>query len=201
MKYPKIQSIFKRDDDGKFTAEFSCPEFDYLKDNMWIGTEKIDGTNIRFICHDGQVEIRGRTDKAMIPEYLMVALEQIAEKILLYSEGNEMIFYGEGYGQKIQKVGKQYLPNDHSFILFDVKVGNWWLTRDSVDSIARLLDIQSVPVVFRGRLSQAVIKVKKGFDSLIGTASAEGLVLVPEADLHNRSGNRIITKVKTKDYH
>jgi hypothetical protein len=37
--YHKINSVFKRD--GKnFTNEFARPEFEYLKDLHWIGTEK-----------------------------------------------------------------------------------------------------------------------------------------------------------------
>jgi len=49
IKYPKIQSVFKRDPKThKFIiGEYSTPEFEYLKDCIWIGTEKIDGTNIR----------------------------------------------------------------------------------------------------------------------------------------------------------
>jgi hypothetical protein len=201
MKYPKIQSIFKRDEDKKFTAEYSCPEFEYLKDNQWLGTEKIDGTNIRFIYHNGAMNIKGREDKSQIPKPLMEVLLPIASRIPEVFEGKDVVLYGEGYGQKIQKAGKLYLPNAHNFILFDVKVNDeWWLRRDAVDSVAVELGIQSVPVVFTGTLQEAVDMVWVGFGSTLGTAMAEGLVLVPEANLHNRSGNRIITKVKTKDY-
>jgi len=49
-EYPKIQSIFKRDElTHKFLSEFSLPEFEYLQLNIWEFTEKIDGTNIRII--------------------------------------------------------------------------------------------------------------------------------------------------------
>ena len=50
-EYHKIQTIFKRDPENKFKTliygEFSLPEFEYLKNNTWIFTEKVDGTNIR----------------------------------------------------------------------------------------------------------------------------------------------------------
>jgi hypothetical protein len=45
-KYQKINSVFKRDNNGKFTEEFSQPEFKYLKECIWDFDEKIDGTNI-----------------------------------------------------------------------------------------------------------------------------------------------------------
>ena len=48
--YPKIKSLFKRDEKTfKFTDEYSCPEFELLKGLRWVATEKVDGTNIRVI--------------------------------------------------------------------------------------------------------------------------------------------------------
>ena len=46
-QYHKIQSVFKRDPNTKFKTllegEYSIPEFEYLKDNEWVFTEKVDG--------------------------------------------------------------------------------------------------------------------------------------------------------------
>ena len=111
-----------------------------------------------------------------------------------------MVLFGEGYGQKIQKAGKLYLPDAHNFILFDVNIDGWWVSHESVDSIATELGIQAVPVVFMGVLTQAIGMVRGGFASILGTGQAEGLVLLPAVSIHGRQGNRIITKVKTKDY-
>lgn len=49
--YPKIPSVFVRDEKThKFIdGQFRCPEFEYLQDNLWLWTEKVDGTNIRVI--------------------------------------------------------------------------------------------------------------------------------------------------------
>ena len=56
-KYQKIQTLFLRDDKNIIIPDqFTYPEFEYLKDNKWECTEKIDGTNIRieldFSVHD-----------------------------------------------------------------------------------------------------------------------------------------------------
>ena len=44
-EYHKINTIFKRDMTSKsknlIIGEYSTPEFEYLKDNIWIFTEKI----------------------------------------------------------------------------------------------------------------------------------------------------------------
>lgn len=202
-EYPKINSLYKRDDDGNFIlGKYSDPSFEYLKNNIWIGTEKIDGTNIRVCWENKTLSIHGRTEKSQTPTFLLEKLHSIFDNIdfeSIFGE-QEVILFGEGYGDKIQKVGKLYLPEDNNFILFDVKIGKWWLKREDVISIASQLNIQSVPVVFNGTIDEAITFVKKGFKSTIGEADAEGLVLIPKVDLLERSGKRIITKLKTSDF-
>ena len=54
-EYHKINSIFQRDERGRFTKKYSIPEFEYLKDNIWTGTEKVDGTNIRIMINNENI--------------------------------------------------------------------------------------------------------------------------------------------------
>ena len=52
MEYTKIPNIFKREEFGKnllIEGEFSSDELEFLADNLWVWTEKVDGTNIRVI--------------------------------------------------------------------------------------------------------------------------------------------------------
>jgi hypothetical protein len=110
--------------------------------------------------------------------------------------------YGEGYGARIQK-GGNYLPDRTDFILFDVKVDTWWLTRESIEDIATKLAIPIVPVIGKGTLLQAVSYVKHGFTSTIAVNTkyqAEGLIMKPPVELFNRNGHRVISKIKFKDF-
>lgn len=213
IKYPKINSVYKRDDRGKFTNEFSQPEFEYLSNNEWIGTEKVDGTNIRIHWDGEEFKIAGRTDNAQLPLPLFERLNQICSDKLFFDvfgfhdEGGDPLnitLFGEGYGNRIQKVGSKYLPDRVDFILFDIKIGNWWLEREDIIDIARLLGINSVPEVFNGSLNEAIDIIKTGSDyhpSVINkNAPMEGLVLIPACNLIDRSGRRIITKLKYKDF-
>ena len=84
--------------------------------------------------------------------------------------------------------------------MFDVKVGGWWLKREDVEGIASKLGIKVVPVIGSGTLQQAIDFVKNGFKSEWGDFIAEGLVLRPLIELKARSGERIITKIKHKDF-
>lgn len=193
--YHKIQSIFKRDDNGKFTAEYSMPEFEYLKNNMWEFTEKVDGTNIRIAYEEGKLIIGGRTERAQIPAHLFNELSNIFSGF----DQLDMTLYGEGYGMKING-GEQYIKDGVGFILFDVRVGRWWLQREDVEKIAKEYGVPIVPFVGIGTLQNAIVRCQEGFQSEIGACNAEGLVLRPTVSLFARSGERIITKVKERDY-
>lgn len=204
-EYHKIQSIFKRDEKThKFIeGEWSLPEFEYLKDNAWIYTEKIDGTNIRigWIPEVGN-NIGGRTDNAQIPTFLYQKLTELftVDKLRVAFPKTEVLLCGEGYGAKIQKGGGNYIPDGVDFILFDVKIGDWWLKREDVEGIAQTLGVKTVPVLGEGTISGAVLEVKNGIPSTFGTFPAEGMVLRPKVELKSRSGHRIITKLKGKDF-
>jgi hypothetical protein len=208
-QYHKIQTVFKRNPDDNYKTllreEYSMPEFKMLKDIIWVGTEKIDGTNIRIIWDNGKLYFKGKTDKANIPKHLLEKLEELfTEEKLISQFGNEssVCLYGEGYGVKIQK-GGNYIPNDTDFILFDCKINGIWLERENVEGIGKQMEINVVPIAYNGGIEQAVELVKNGFVSLIShnrNYIAEGLILKPEKELFDRRGNRIITKIKHKDF-
>lgn len=202
-KYHKIQTIFKRNmqDKGKIIiGEYACPEFELLKNIEWVFTEKIDGTNIRVFWDGENVKYGGRTDNAQIPAILVEKLQAtFPQKLLQETLSNPMCLYGEGYGAKIQS-GGNYNPHGVDFILFDVKVDNWWLKRDAIESIASSLNIKVVPIVGQGTLNDAARLMSNNFKSQWGDFPAEGFVIKPAIELFNRKGERIITKIKHKDF-
>lgn len=200
--YSKIQSLFKRDGRKLLIGEYSRPEFGYLWDNTWIFTEKVDGTNIRIMSlSSGEVVFAGRTNNAQIPAKLVKRLIEmfpphgkLAEQ---FPDG--CCLYGEGFGAGIQKGGGNYCSTQE-FVLFDVKVGNWWLERENIDKVAWELKINVVPIVGEGNLDTMLDFVKDGLSSLWGNFVAEGIVARPEVTLLQRNGERIITKLKYKDF-
>ncbi len=206
-KYHKIQTVFKRDVNTNFKTllfgEFSKPEFEYLQNNLWEFTEKVDGTNIRIIINNGKIEFKGKTDKAQIPPFLLEKLKQIFltidDRIFDLFGDNDVCLYGEGYGAKIQKGGGNY-RQDQSFVLFDVKIGKWWLQRSGVEEIANKLSLDIVPIIGEGTLWDMVEMAKEGFKSRWGDFLAEGIVARPKVELFARNGERIITKIKHKDF-
>lgn len=216
-KYQKIQTLFLRDDKNIIIPDqFTYPEFEYLKDNKWECTEKIDGTNIRieldFNVHDDgvrevNVNFKGRTDEATIPAHLYRRLEELFDnvnwlEIFDITSTTSITLYGEGYGTKIQK-GGNYISSGVDFILFDVKVDKWWLQRDAVEDIANKFNIKIVPLIGYMTIPEAVEYVRRGFKSTIAENKdyeAEGLVLKTTTGLLRRNGERLITKIKTVDF-
>lgn len=215
VKYPKINTIYKRengnDKEGNplIIGDYATDCFEYLKDVKWNAEEKIDGTNIG-VRFDGEtVEFQGRTEKAqMIPELLerlkeLFPVEKLKETFNKLEPGVQVVLYGEGFGRKIQKSGSAYIKNGVDFILFDVKVGHWWLKRDKVEEIAASLGIRCVKLVGQLTFDEAIEMVKKGFvsyESEDRTLLAEGLVLKCPIGLLDRSGQRLITKIKRRDF-
>ena len=88
------------------------------------------------------------TDNAQIRTSLLEVLQNIftVDKMSgVFKEQTEVCLYGEGYGKGIHK-GGNYLPNSVNFILFDIKIGEWWLTRESIQEIAEMLGISKKAV-------------------------------------------------------
>jgi len=205
-EYHKIQTVFKRDPANKhktlLIGEYSLPEFEYLAENHWEFTEKVDGTNIR-IMWDGKNSVRygGKTDNAQLPAQLLERLHEDYNALIMSDKfGTENVcLYGEGFGPKIQKGGGNY-GDRQSFVLFDVRIDDWWLKRVDVMDIAESLSTEYAPVVGTGPLSEMVIRCKDGFISHWGNFQAEGIVARPVVELKTRRGDRIITKLKCKDF-
>lgn len=200
-KYHKIQSVFKRDKKtSKFTDEYSLPEFELLKGIQWSGTEKIDGMNIR-IYKTG--EIFGRTDRAIISERLMNKLVPVRDILVNSDLPESTVLYGEGYGAGIQR-GGHYIPNDNNFCLFDINIEGYWQDRESVKQIAcSLLNIKYAPLLATQTLDEWVYQISRfKFEESILHLGArnEGVILRPTTELYGPNKNRIITKLKFKDF-
>lgn len=206
MLYPKIESPFKRHTEGPERnrldlGAWSRPEFELLKNLPWEWTEKVDGTNVRVIWDGYKVTFGGRTDDAQMPVTLLTALTGMFPEELMEQQFGKTpaILYGEGYGAKIQKGGGNYRP-DQSFVLFDVRVGDWWLLRDKIVAVANGLGIDMVPQFMVGSVPAAIQAVTLGMTSSWGDFPMEGLVGKPPLGIQARNGDRLLMKIKTKDF-
>ena len=204
MKYPKIDTIWKRDENNNFRIiEGDYSKFEFMTIKKWNITEKIDGTNIRVIYKNGFVSFAGRTDNAQIPPHLYESLQrtftlQIMNE--LFSD-TDVVLFGEGYGPKIQKGGGLY-RDDAGFILFDAYVDGWWLLRDSIEDISSKIGIDCVPLIGTMNVDEVVTYVQSKPNSLISkkTKMMEGIVARSHPLLLFRNGDPLMWKLKVRDY-
>lgn len=207
VTYHKIETLYNRDIEGSkklIEGSYRSKVVEFVKDLIWQFTEKIDGTNIRVMWDGHKVAYGGRTERSDIPAHLMNKLielfgseetEQVFEQV--FGE-KEVIFFGEGYGVNIQN-GGLYRP-DVSFILFDVMINGNYQDRPMVEQAAKQFGLEVVPIVLEGTLQDGVDYVKNKPMSTIGKAPMEGLVGRPKVELQDRCGNRLIVKIKVKDF-
>jgi len=209
-KYHKINGIYKREDGtGKFIkGDFSKEEFALLQHIPWRWTEKIDGTNIRvnWCAETGKVTFKGRTDKAQIPEHLFEYLRDKFDPYRFEKYETDITLYGEGMGHKIQSGGPKYFPHATKtveFCLFDVRIGKWWLRKNDVVDIAEEFNIPNVgeyqPKTLRNMLNdfEDGRKLRSFFNPEI---EPEGVIGIPICELYDRAHERVIVKLKYKDF-
>lgn len=215
--YHKINTIFKRDLSLKrkplIYGEWSEKEFEYLANTQWEFTEKVDGTNIRIIKNtdslnknDKPIIVKGKNDNSQLSKDLELNIYKLFTEDVLYeynklfNDNSNVCFYGEGYGNKIQESGYLY-GLEQKFILFDININGYWLERSNIEDIAKKLNLDIVPIIGYGTLYDALSMVSvNGVPSTFGDFISEGLIAKPTVRLLNNKGERIITKIKTRDF-
>jgi hypothetical protein len=213
MLYPKIETIFERDEKTfkVLWDAFKLKDPIFSIPKTWDFTEKIDGTNIS-VEHEplqASLKIGGRTEKTEVPQSIKDYIHGIVtvEKLNEIFEEKRVVIFGEGYGGKIQageedkNRGGKYSKTE-KFIVFDILVeGKYWLSRPNVESICTALELEAVPFVGNFTIPEAVEMARKGFYSSFGEGiKAEGLIGKTSIPLFDAKHRRLICKIKSCDF-
>jgi ATP-dependent RNA circularization protein (DNA/RNA ligase family) len=183
----------------------------------WCVEEKLDGQNIRIHVKRPGPDVppvatfNGRTDNAQLSGPVRALCQQIAslsESALLCPTlyHDEVTLYGEAIGPKIQK-NPHGLP-ETQFVLFDVAVAVdaehfYWAPREEVEIWAGALGVNMPPRLEETTLERIIDRVREGFSSLYPNGAqpqAEGVICRPSYELVTQRGQRVIWKLKTKDF-
>jgi hypothetical protein len=211
-KYLKIDTLWKRREGKKGAVipnDYSNPVFPNIK--MWIATEKINGENIR-IMYDGStktVSYAGKTDDAEIfPEIMDYLQEKFSiEKFRAldnFDEDTDITIFAEACHKRILD-SYVYLKSDEvaKVIIFDVKIGKWWLEHNNVISIATHFVVDNAPVRYIGTIEELIKFVVKEQQSVLTypkEVTFEGIVCTPHPMVLNRDGTPVKFKLKVEDF-
>jgi ATP-dependent RNA circularization protein (DNA/RNA ligase family) len=203
-EYQKIETVFERDPTTKklIYGKFRNETVEYLKNNIWWITEKIDGTNIRVVWDGHKFSFYGRTDKADIPKPLLEKLNEIfnyeQEQVFeqMFSE-KEVIIFGEGIGEKIQcgLYGKEY-----RLLVFDIMINGKYLQLDQAFEIAQELGLETVPTIYEGYTLIDAIDLVQDYATNIKLGQIEGVVARPIFTLYDNNFDRVLVKIKVRDF-
>lgn len=206
-EYHKLWAPFARVVTGKNqsyldTTKWARPEFEILADKDWTWTEKVNGTNVRIIWDGHKVRIGGRTDDAQMPLILVEWLQERFPEELLESQfhSTPAVLYGEGHGARVVP-GSGVYGAEPGFVLFDARVADWWLLPEGLENLAAQMGIPVVPQALKSGIFEAIkLITDQNFRSHWGNFQPEGLVGKPPAGLCGRDEDRLMVKIKPKDF-
>ena len=212
-KYTKFSSPFIKDEKFINTTELSQE----LPIGRWIVTEKIDGTNIRIILtkldEEGNRNVKIGSRKLILNEndktskqYLDCLLDINLNKLKEYFNevDSTIIIYGEGYGAGVQKGGIYSLKKN--FRVFDIRIGNAYQDFNYVEKVCIDNQLNIVPIIENVeeiKYSECIKLLKNNKETMIKEGSggnSEGQVYKFEPVLLNKYGERLIFKIKFKDF-
>ena len=209
-EYQKIETLYKFDNTTKtYIGEFYNQYVEYLRNNRWLTSEKVNGTNVSVQFDGHRIEFQGRTERADLPkEVLEILTEKFGDSEVEFEQlfsGKPAILFMECYGGKIQ--GGAYGGKER-LVGFDVTVNGQYLDKRCIGEIFAKFGVDCVEFKEVENLDVAINEVKswaenpkRGISQYCekGTTVKEGLVCVPSVRIYDNRGKRIIVKIKTED--
>lgn len=183
----------------------------YEPEQSVIITEKIHGTNARFVFHDGKLHVGTRNTWLKVPAMdgsippgamdPWNAVAKLNEFDATLRRFPDLVLFGEIYGAGIQDLAYGRSPGSQpAFALFDVydpnkgKYLNWL----EMTHLGDLLGLKRPPVLYVGRLDwSSPSELAEGLTAVGGghTHVREGVVIRPTWERWHPDLGRVITKI------
>ena len=176
---------------------------DILLFKTCFALEKVHGTSAHISWKDGILLYFSGGEK----RERFVGLFNEADLIARFTElgHDNVVVFGEAYGGKQQGMSGTYGPDLH-FIVFEVKVGDVWLSVPNAEDVAEKLGLEFVPwMLIPAELSY--IDAERDKPSLVAGRRGiqepkmrEGVVLRPPVEFIKPNGERVIAKHKRDEF-
>jgi len=196
---PKTLTLFKRGDDFKVKPWlFTDQRFGLL--NYWLVTEKMDGMSVILSANSENYGIHGRSpntqftpeQESFLHDQTSAAIGRLSKHILY--DGKKVDIYAELVGPGVN--GNSHNFKDLQLYVFDVRINDFWLDWTNTASVAQDADLVTVPVIYTMTLPEIVRLVR----DTPQTEYFEGIVARSDPYLYNNKGERLMFKLKAKDF-
>jgi RNA ligase (TIGR02306 family) len=162
-----------------------------------IVTEKIHGTSARYVYHDGQLHIGSRKTWKVISSdlayYKAIAARPDILEWLMDNPG--VVLYGEVYGW-VQDLRYGHSVGKVSVAIFDVylpALQKWFYPGLGMSAF-------SVPTLYEGPFSTAMVEELREGQSLLGPNIKEGIVIAPKEQRLDEEIGRVKLKAISRQY-
>lgn len=181
LGHPSIVDLF----DGEVTIE-----------------EKVDGSQFSFGVFNNEIKVRSRKQIFSVYDHegLFEEACQVVKKIAPLLQQN-WTYRGE-YLKKLRHNGLQYnrIPNNH-IILWDINIDTEnYLTRERLEKEAKALDLEVVPLLYKGKIKNKK-QLEKFFKltSILGGQKIEGVV-IKNLEKFGRDGKPLRGKLVSDEF-
>lgn len=217
FKYHHIDAPTKTDDSwgkehktrrllrpGECGNNFDCyrdPLLYQLSLTGWQFKRKLDGQNLRVYWDGEQALWNGKSDnftcKANLTDYMnQIFLEEIFEE--KFDRECKVVLFGEHMGPGVQ--GNELGLEESEFVLYDVNINGYWQGEKSIRDIAGYFGVKTCYDYmedddYTDTLVELIERVANG-----EFKGWEGIVATPSVECRSQRGDRMIVKIKNRDY-
>lgn len=211
--YEPVEDLFIAGDCNKVPQEYrDLPKYDiengrknlvnryFVPGELVYVSEKIHGSNMSVVFHDGQIKVHSRTQwpKDEPGNIFWEALRKTPQIEQFCRDNPGFFVYGEAYG-KVKKF--HYDANPIAFRCFDIRdPSRNFLGVDDWLSLCAKYNIPCVPCKYVGGFDLALMLKIAEEPSLIGGPVSEGVVVKPQKERRGDGGNRVIMKIINPAY-
>jgi len=168
-------------------------------------TEKIHGTSTHISYNHAEQKVHFSSSGESHTKFVSLFDETALLKAFKENFNSDVVVFGEGYGGKQQKMSHTYGP-ELKFIVFEVKVDDYWLSVPNAEDVAIKLGLEFVHYV-RIPTTIEAIDAERDADSVQAVRNGmgsghprEGVVLRPLIEMKTNDGKRILSKHKSDKF-
>jgi len=161
-------------------------------------TEKIHGSNGRWVHLDGQLFCGSRTRFRRESVWNKMAEKYGLASVLGANEG--LVLYGEVYGKSIQDLTYDLEEQRCAFFdIYDTRKGLWW-NWDELARFCAAYGLPTAPVLYRGPFHLELAYAMAEGKSTIASHVREGIVIKPPVERWDQEIGRVFLKLPGEGY-